>query len=150
MIKISCKLLKKILEDAAGCYPNECCGIIYGVISDNKEKSAELIEDVQNTFDKSEKNHRFEISSKTMLNAELYARKNGCEIIGFYHSHPDCTAVPSEYDRSHALPVYSYIIASVVKGRAIDVKSWELSVSNMRFDREKIKISPQQCGEKGV
>lgn len=150
MISISYELLKKIIDDAVQRYPNECCGIIYGNVSGDGEKKSETIEEVFNSFDDREKYHRFEITSETMLKAELYARKKGCEIIGFYHSHPNCPAEPSEYDRSHALPVYSYIIASVVKGRATGVKSWELSLSNMQFCQEQIKVSSSQSSEKGV
>jgi proteasome lid subunit RPN8/RPN11 len=33
------------------------------------------------------------------------------DVIGYYHSHPDHPAIPSEFDREHALPFYAYISA---------------------------------------
>lgn len=75
-----------------------------------------------------------------MLKAERAARKKRLDIVGFYHSHPDCKAFPSEFDRAHALPVYSYIIVSVVKGSAVDTRSFVLSAENMQFSEEKILI----------
>lgn len=129
-----------MLTDGAGRYPEECCGIIFGRIDEGGVKAAEYAESAENGSDKPEKYHRFEITPEIMLNAELTARRKGYDIIGFYHSHPDCEAFPSEFDRAHALPVYSYIIMSVVKGKAVKTKSFVLSAEDMRFSEEKIKI----------
>ena len=68
-----------------------------------------------------------------MLKAELTARKKGLDII-----HPDCEAFPSEFDRTHAFPVYSYIIISVVKGEAFRTRSFVLSAVNKQFSEEEI------------
>lgn len=127
-----------MLGDAEKRYPEECCGIIFGRINDSK--TAECVEAVNNAFDKSEQYHRFEITPETMLKAELTARKKGLDIIGFYHSHPDCEAFPSEYDRTHAIPVYSYIIISVIKGEAFITRSFVLSLENRRFSEEELNI----------
>jgi proteasome lid subunit RPN8/RPN11 len=60
------------------------------------------------------------------------------DIVGFYHSHPDHPAEPSQYDLEHALPVYSYIIIAVVHGNAGDMTSWELQNDRTRFNKESI------------
>lgn len=125
MIVISEKLISQIKAYAENSYPNECCGFIFGVMSSDVKQAAEIRAE-ENSFDDNEKYHRFNISADTMMKAELYARKNNLDIVGIYHSHPDCEAVPSEYDRKHALPVYSYIIVSVIKGEAADVTCHEL------------------------
>lgn len=131
MIFISDNLISEIKAEGEKSYPDECCGIIFGRLStDNKSKYAQSIYNISNSFCEEEKHHRFMINSEDMMKAELYARKNNYDIVGFYHSHPDCEAVASEYDRAHALPVYSYIIVSVKKGQAVDVRSWELDVEN--------------------
>ena len=59
---------------------------------------------------------------------------------GFYHSHPDHPAKPSEYDKDHALPFYSYAIVSVMKGEPRDLTSWELSADRTVFTQENIDI----------
>jgi proteasome lid subunit RPN8/RPN11 len=128
MIMISEKLIDEIKLESERIYPNECCGIIFGKLSsDSNIKCGESLQSILNSFNDDEKYHRFLIQPEDMMRAERFARKNEIDIVGFYHSHPDCEAVPSEYDRSHALPVYSYIIVSVEKGKAVDVRSWELT-----------------------
>lgn len=143
MIYISESLINEIKSEGEKYYPHECCGIIFGrLLSEGNIKYTESIKSISNSFSENEKYHRFLITPEDMMKAELYARKNNVDVIGFYHSHPDCKAVPSEYDRINALPVYSYIIASVENGKAVDVKSWELSVENKnsKFFSEKILI----------
>ena len=76
------------------------------------------------------------------MQAELEARKLGLEIVGFYHSHPDHPARPSDYDRDHALPFYSYIILRVAQGRPELMTSWRLQLSREAFDREELEIEP--------
>lgn len=141
MIFISDDLIKKIKAEGSGKYPHECCGFIYGRLLDNGEKYAESIEAVDNSFNKSEQYHRYMISSEDMMRAEIYARKNSLDIVGFYHSHPDCAAIPSGYDRNHALPVYSYVIISVVDKIAADVQSWVLRTDNAQFENELLDIT---------
>lgn len=50
-----------MLTDGAERYPEECCGIIFGYIDDNGEKTAEYAESAKNGYDKAEKRRRFEI-----------------------------------------------------------------------------------------
>lgn len=126
MIQISEEVLARIRAEGEKSYPDECCGILFGSIREDRTKVAERIEPVCNSFSEEEKYHRFLITPETMLRAELSARKSGEDIVGFYHSHPDCGAVPSEYDRVHAFPVYSYLITSVRKGKAAETDSFEL------------------------
>jgi proteasome lid subunit RPN8/RPN11 len=59
-------------------------------------------------------------------------------VLGFYHSHPDCPARPSEYDREHAWPFYSYVIVSIAKGSAVDMTSWLLDEATETFSRQDI------------
>ena len=62
--------------------------------------------------------NRYLISPRDLLEAEKAARALGLDIVGVYHSHPDHPARPSEFDREHAFPWYSYIIVSVRGGEA--------------------------------
>lgn len=140
MINLSRDVLQHMLLDGRKRYPEECCGIIFGKIGMDGVKNAERAESVDNGYEKSEKYHRFEITPEIMMSAEKTARRTGCDIIGFYHSHPDCEAIPSEFDRSHALPIYSYIIMSVIGGKAVKTKSWELSSQTLQFSEENINI----------
>jgi proteasome lid subunit RPN8/RPN11 len=125
MLNISGKLVSQIQYEAEKAYPNECCGFILGSLSE-KCKSAQQILPCNNSSESNEKYHRFVITPEDMLKAERLARFIKLDIIGFYHSHPDCAAKPSDYDTSHALPIYSYVIVSAVQGKSADFKSWVL------------------------
>lgn len=119
-------------------YPNECCGILFGKFSENKSKLVEYILPISNAREDNSKHNRFLITPEEMMRAELYARKNKMEILGFYHSHPDHPAVPSDYDLEHAWPMYSYIIVSVIKGKSANFTSWELQDDRLLFNEEYI------------
>ena len=142
MIRVPKRLLADIRAHGERTFPNECCGIIFGTIDEGgadgntSAKTATALRPIDNEFEDGEKYHRFLITEEQMLGAELYARKNGVEIVGIYHSHPDCASVPSEYDRSHAVPVYSYLITSVLKGTAVDVQNWTLAWNDGKNDNE--------------
>ena len=73
-----------------------------------------------------------------MRDAEKAASAQGLEVIGWYHSHPDHPARPSDYDRDHAWPWYSYIIVSVHTGVPQDMTSWRLRDDRSEFLEEKI------------
>jgi len=72
--------------------------------------------------------------------ARLPTRERGLELIGWYHSHPDHPPLPSEYDRAHAWPWYSYVIVSVTDGEAKQMLSWRLTDDRLRFTPEEIAV----------
>jgi proteasome lid subunit RPN8/RPN11 len=84
--------------------------------------------------------NRFSVTAADVLDAEKAARKQGMEVVGWYHSHPDHPAQPSEYDREHAWPWYSYVIVSVNGGAAEEMTSWRLNDDRAEFSREAIAI----------
>jgi proteasome lid subunit RPN8/RPN11 len=86
--------------------------------------------------------NRFSVTPDDVLEAEKAARAEGLEVIGWYHSHPDHPARPSDYDRDHAWPWYSYIIVSVHAGVPQDMTSWRLKDDRSGYLEE--KISPAE------
>lgn len=140
MLEISQALLIEIRAEAEKGYPNECCGFIFGHIAEGGTKRALSVLPNENRSESSEQYHRFTITAADMMRAERYARREKLDIVGFYHSHPDCPAIPSEYDRSHALPVYSYIIVSCVHGRAAELTNQQLDPETgyTKFIKEEI------------
>lgn len=85
------------------------------------------------------KERRYSIDPKDMLRSQKQAREKGLKIIGIYHSHPDHAAVPSECDRSQAWPEYAYIILSVQKAQAVDIRNWALD-SEHQFKSEAMHV----------
>lgn len=139
MIFISKELENNIKKESEKAYPNECCGVILGILDDTVGKKAMCIESIDNSREESEKYHRFLITPEDMMKSERKARSLKMDILGFYHSHPDHPAKPSDFDREHALPFYSYIITAVNQGTAGDFTSWELSEDRSIFNTEEIR-----------
>ena len=84
--------------------------------------------------------NRFSVTSQDVLDTEKAAQQQGFDVVGWYHSHPDHPARPSQYDRDHAWPWYSYIIVSVAEGKPQDMTSWRLNDDREAFSPEGIDI----------
>lgn len=138
MLTIAEKLILEIKSHSERTYPEECCGILIGKFEDNRKVVFEILK-IENSMS-SERERRYLITPQDYLRAEIYARKKGFEIVGFYHSHPDHPAKPSDYDREHALPFLSYVIVSVRNKIAEDFNSWVLKDDRSEFEIEKVEI----------
>jgi len=130
---------KIIRAESENAYPNECCGILTGEIDGCGVKTVKHLEAIRNAREDSEQYHRFLITPEDMMQAQKAARERKQEVIGFYHSHPDHPALPSDYDKEHALPFYSYVIVSVMQGKSKELTSWELTADRNKFENEEIK-----------
>ncbi|MDR3200371.1 MAG: M67 family metallopeptidase [Spirochaetales bacterium] len=141
MIRLDEKTIGQIRAFAEAAYPNEACGFLLGKLDEGgRSRQVEEIIPIDNAREAGEQYHRFTIEPEDFMRAEKTARGQGREVLGFYHSHPDHPALPSDYDREHALPFYSYIIVAVAKGAAGDVTSWELSEDRKEFTKEDVEI----------
>src|SRR5947209_10802960 len=121
-------------------YPFECCGLMLGRFEDGRKRVLETYP-ISNAREEEAKRNRFLIRPEELMRGEKYARENNLDVVGFYHSHPDDRAVPSKYDLDHAWPSYSYIVVAVEKGRAADLRSWEMESDRSQFNEEEISIT---------
>ncbi len=130
-------------EHAARDYPHECCGFLVGKIDPTGDQIVIVTRVVPaaNTRDDSPRN-RFEIDPGELVKVDRAARADGLSVVGFYHSHPDAPARPSEYDREHAWPGYCYIIVSVMRGEPQEMNNWLLRDDRTSFDPDAIVVSP--------
>jgi len=80
--------------------------------------------------------------------AEQRATALGGELLGFYHSHPDHPARPSQYDLDHAWPTFAYIIvavkgdhdeASSARRSAEGAKAGDMTVWFLKEDRSEFE-----------
>lgn len=138
MITIAEKQLTEIREHGVRDYPYECCGLLLGRFGPNGKFVTETYP-ISNAREESAKRNRFLITPDELLRGERYARDRDLEVVGFYHSHPDSPAVPSQYDLEHAWPTYSYIIVSTGADQARDLFSWEQEPDRSRFNQEEIQ-----------
>ena len=136
-LKIRDETLREMQAHGAETYPHECCGALLGHDANGSRQVVDLLP-LTNRRDDSPRN-RFEVTPDDVRCAEKTASEKRLELIGWYHSHPDAPARPSEYDRDHAWPWYSYIIVSVQNGEPRDTASWRLRDDRSRYDPEEIE-----------
>ena len=140
MIQIAEQQLQEIREHGVQDYPYECCGLLLGRYGAAGKVVTETYP-ISNAREESAKRNRFLIEPAELMRGERYARDHDLEVVGFYHSHPDSPAVPSQYDLEHAWPTYSYIIVSTRAGEATDLFSWEQEPDRSKFNQEEIRVS---------
>ena len=121
-------------------YPYECCGLMFGRFEDGRKNVLETYP-ISNAREEAAKRNRFLIRPDELMHGEKYARGKGLDVVGFYHSHPDDAAVPSQYDLEHAWPTYSYIVVAVKEGHAADLRSWEMESDRSTFTEEQIEVT---------
>lgn len=109
-------------------YPHECCGALVG-----RDGFVADIVALPNTTDEGPR-RRFMVRPSDYQLAERRAAELGGELLGFYHSHPDHPARPSQYDLDHAWPTFAYIIVAVADGAATDMTVWYLQEDRSRFE----------------
>lgn len=137
VLQLSQQAEQAIRAHAKADYPHECCGALIGTEKGDWRVVHYALRLANERVD--ERERRFFISPQQVLMAERRARQAGLLLLGFYHSHPDHPAVPSEYDRQHALPWYSYVIISVHQGEPGELRSWRLRDDRSAFDEEPIR-----------
>ena len=130
-------LRRQIESEGSAAYPNECCGILVGRDVDGRRLVERLVAG-RNAFEADEQYHRFSIDPRQQMKTEREAEAEGKVVLGFYHSHPDHPARPSEYDREHAWPFYSYVIVAIAKGKPADMTSWVLDAETSQFARQDV------------
>lgn len=140
---ISGHLAERIRAHGAEAYPHECCGALLGRDSEaadpNATREVLALFPLVNRRDDSPRN-RFAVTAEDVLDADRAAQKQGLEVIGWYHSHPDHPARPSQYDQDHAWPWYSYVIVSIENGSPQEMTSWRLADDRHAFSPEGIEI----------
>jgi len=135
-------LRRQIEAEGVAAYPNECCGMMLGrdELTDGiKRRVVHRLVAGTNSFAKEEQYHRFSIDPLQQLKVEREAEKEGLALLGYYHSHPDHPARPSEYDRQHAWPYYSYVIVAIEKATPAKMTSWVLDEKSEQF-REQVIV----------
>jgi len=126
-------LQARIFDQLEASYPNEGGGFLLGTLRDDTV----IIEDVvpiENVFASEEQHHRYTMTPQDWMRLEDEAEARGLALVGYYHSHPDSPAFPSEFDRDRAMPNFAYLITSVMRGRATEMHGWWLVTDHSHFE----------------
>jgi len=132
------RVLDAIRRHAAEAYPFECCGALIGAAAGVELVDIVEAQPLDNVTEEGPR-RRFRVSATDYRQSEARARALGAELVGFYHSHPDHPAQPSQYDLDHAWPNFSYVIVAVAQGQPGDVRSWRLRPDRSQFDEETLQ-----------
>jgi proteasome lid subunit RPN8/RPN11 len=125
-------------------FPHECCGALLGA-----DGQVVATFPLPNTTEEGPR-RRFLVRPSDYRSAEREATSRGLELLGFYHSHPDHPARPSQYDLDHAWPVFSYVIVSIMGGEPGAMTSWLLKDDRSAFDEQPLvrAAAPLAAGDR--
>jgi proteasome lid subunit RPN8/RPN11 len=142
-VRLSAAVYAAIRAHGEETYPNECCGVLLGRISEREGWQIEAAVRAGNTRTDAAHN-RYEIAPAELVKIEREARGLGLGIAGFYHSHPDHPAHWSLTDLAEAHWLgCCYVITSVAQGKATATNSFLLtgeSEEEKRFEQQTIQL----------
>lgn len=139
-IVLSAELQGRIFEQMQASYPNEGGGFLLGMQQDGETITVGDTIQIENVFAAEEQYHRYAMTPQDWMRLEDEAGARGLTLVGYYHSHPDSPAIPSVFDRDHALPNFVYIITQVQAGAAVDMRAWRLRADRTQFDANTLVI----------
>ncbi len=136
MIRIETEPWKTMVAHARRAYPNECCGAMLGTPGDGAKVVREALP-LENAFEGAQ-NRRYELRPEDLLAADRAARERNMDLIGIYHSHPDCDAYFSETDLKNSCPWYSFVVLSIRGGEFHHANSWLPNVEQTEAAKEEL------------
>ncbi|HVR69395.1 MAG TPA: M67 family metallopeptidase [Vicinamibacteria bacterium] len=135
--------VEAILSHARGGYPFEVCGVLLGRGSDGARRVDEVVA-VANRETEAPR-VRYQIAPEDLIRIQREAREQGREILGYYHSHPDHPARPSETDRRIAAEGLSdgviHVVVGVQRGEKATPTAWVFRDASQAFDEEPFDVS---------
>ena len=142
-LRLSAQVDEQIRAHGTRGYPDEVCGALLGreaPDSNGEVRSVTALLPLENSREEDARHNRFSVKPEDVLRAERAARESGLDLLGWYHTHPDHPARPSEFDREHAWPWYSYVILSVATRATGDMTSWRLADDRSAYAAESIEV----------
>jgi proteasome lid subunit RPN8/RPN11 len=136
MIEIEAKPWQTMVLHAERIYPNECCGAMLGHLLDGKKVVTEALP-LENTW-AGEQGERYQLRPEDLLLADKGARARGLDLIGIFHSHPDCDAYFSETDLKNSCPWYSFVVLSIQNGNFDHARSFLPDADQTKADQEEL------------
>ena len=137
MIHVERKPWREMVNHAQAVYPNECCGAMLGT-TDGDIKTVTIAMQLDNAAQGSQHAY-YELRPEDLLRADKAAREQKLDLIGIYHSHPDCDAYFSETDLKNSCPWYSFIVLSIRNGQFDHANSWLPNAEQTHAEKEELK-----------
>lgn len=136
MIEVCVEPWERMVAHAESTYPNECCGVMLGSTDENG-KSVTVAIPLENVSAGPQRVH-YELRNEDLLKADEEAGRRNLQLIGIYHSHPDCDAYFSDTDLKNSCPWYSFVVISVQNGRFDHANSWLPDADQTKAEKEEL------------
>jgi proteasome lid subunit RPN8/RPN11 len=137
MIEIAAEPWETMRRHAERIYPNECCGAMLGRIEGGAKLVTEAVP-MENAY-AGEQGERYELRPEDLLEADRQARARGLDLIGIFHSHPDCDAYFSKTDLKNSCPWYSFVVLSIQNGKFNHANSFLPDLDQTAAEPEELK-----------
>ncbi len=108
-----------------GTYPFEACGLLIGRADGDRVRVEKVVQ--ARNLNTIRARDRYLLAPDDFLAADRMARAEGLEIVGIWHTHPDCPARPSPTDLEAAWEGYSYLILTMTATGCTEQRSWRLA-----------------------
>ena len=149
-VRLSEPILREIRSHGRSTYPEECCGFLIATSpEDEAERTIVAVERAGNEFN-GERRRRFLIRPEELREVERRLDGTGRAVVGFYHSHPDHPARPSQFDQDHAWPWYSYVVVTVTERDAPAIGAFELDPDSGTFREVALTVTDGTIPTVGV
>ena len=136
MIDIAAEPWGTIVQHAEKIYPKECCGAMLGRMEGGAKLVTEAVP-MENAY-AGEQGDRYELRPEDLLEADRQARARGLDLIGIFHSHPDCDAYFSNTDLKNSCPWYSFVVLSIQDGKFNHANSFLPDLDQTAAEREEL------------
>jgi proteasome lid subunit RPN8/RPN11 len=140
MIEIESAPWSAMVAHAERTFPNECCGAMLGRTENGHKLVTEAVA-LENAF-QGEQSARYELHPDDLLAADKAARARRLDLVGIYHSHPDCDAYFSKTDLENSCPWYSFVVLSIKHGKFDHANSFLPDLEQTRAEPEELKCQP--------
>ncbi|MDZ4770309.1 MAG: M67 family metallopeptidase [Chloroflexota bacterium] len=132
-------LHQRILAQLEAAHPDEAGGFLLGTAAGDAVSIVDVVP-IENIFTPEERYHRYAMTPQDWMRLEDQADARGLSLVGYYHSHPDSPAIPSVYDRDHALPHFVYLITPIYAQGAGEMLAWHLDDDRAAFTSDTLSI----------
>lgn len=134
------ELFARMRQLSEATYPYEGCGVLVGRVSEAAAVVTEVVAGHNLVTDR--RHDRYELDPRDIIAAEKLARDRKEEVLGFFHTHPDHPARPSQFDTDRAWPGYHYVVVAVHSGRQVAATCWRLQdgVEPNQFQEEDLQV----------
>lgn len=140
MIEIAQQPWLEMVRHAEATYPDECCGAMLGRTVDGRRMVSVALP-LPNSF-AGEQGARYELKPEDLIAAERAARERGLDVVGIFHSHPDCDAYFSQTDLENSCPWYSFVVLSIQKGQFHHAASFQPDWDQTKAEKEELIWQP--------